>query len=65
MSLREIETAISQLSPADLAKLAEWFEEFLAREWDKQMEADLKAGRLDSVIKEAQDEFRSGKCKPL
>ena len=41
MSLQDIESAIAQLSPAELAKLSEWFEEFLAREWDKQIEAEF------------------------
>jgi len=32
VSVREIEAAVSQLSPDDLARFAEWFEEYRADE---------------------------------
>jgi len=48
-----------------VAELAEWFEEFHARIWDVQLEQDLKAGRLDSLLKEAEKHLESGQCEPL
>lgn len=57
MDVKEIETAIAQLPPAKVAELAEWFEEFHARIWDGQIEQDLKAGRLDSLLKEAEKDL--------
>ena len=33
--------------------------------WDKQIEEDIKAGRLDHLRKEALEDFRSGKCIDL
>ncbi len=65
MNIREIESAIAQLSPSEVAKLAEWFYEFQARVWDKQIEQDVQSGRLDSLIEQAEQEFESGQCKPL
>lgn len=65
MSLKDLESAIADLSPADLVSFAEWFEEFFSQEWDRQIEDDLKAGRLDALIQQAKDDFKSGKCKPL
>lgn len=65
MDVKEIETAIAQLPPAKVAELAEWFEEFHARIWDRQLEEDLKAGRLDSLLTEAGDDLESGRCEPL
>ncbi|HEX3817214.1 MAG TPA: hypothetical protein VHW03_02875 [Chthoniobacterales bacterium] len=32
--------------------------------WDRQIEADAKAGRLDPLIKEAIGEHREGKSRP-
>jgi hypothetical protein len=32
--------------------------------WDRQIEADAKAGRLDPLIKEAIGEHRAGKSRP-
>lgn len=65
MSVKEIEAAISQLSPEELAQFTEWFTEFQATAWDEQLEADTKAGKLDELVREAKADFASGKCKPL
>lgn len=48
-----------------MAELAEWFEEFHAQLWDKQLEQDLKAGRLDSLLVEADQDLESGRCEKL
>lgn len=65
MSITEIESAIAKLPPSEVAKLAEWFYEFQAQVWDKQIEEDVQSGRLDSLIEEAEREFKAGQCKPL
>ena len=44
MSVEEIEAAISQLSPDDLARLAAWFMEFRVGVGDQQLDADVKGG---------------------
>ncbi len=65
MSLQELETAVSQLAADDLAAFAQWFEEFLADAWDRRIEADIKAGRLDDAGRRADADFDAGQCKPL
>jgi hypothetical protein len=65
MDIKEIEYAIAQLPPSELAELAMWFEEFQAKVWDAQLEQDVKAGRLDALIKQAEEDFAQGTCKPL
>lgn len=55
ITLEEIEKAIENLSPEDFARLREWVLEKDWAEWDKQIEADSDAGKLDFLIKEAQD----------
>jgi len=65
MNIKEIESAISQLPPAELAELAKWFEEFHAQIWDEQLEQDVKTGRLDALIKQAEQDFEQGQCEPL
>ncbi len=65
MDVKEIEIAITQLPPAKVAELAEWFEEFHAQLWDKQVENDLKSGRLDSLLVEAEQDLESGRCEKL
>ncbi len=49
MSVLELEQAISQLSAEELSRFAEWFEEFMADEWDKQIERDVAAGKFDKL----------------
>lgn len=65
MKVKEIEKAISELSPEELAQLADWFAEFQATAWDEQLEADAKAGKLDELVREAKRDFAAGRSKPL
>lgn len=53
MTLQELEKTIADLSPEELVKFREWFQEFEAQNWDRQIEEDVKAGRLDRLADEA------------
>ena len=65
MSVEELETAVAELSSDDLARFAEWFEEYQSEEWDRQIEADALAGRLDAAAREADEDFEAGRVTPL
>ena len=65
MGLTELETAVTRLPAEDLAAFAKWFEEFLADEWDRQIEADSKAGKLNRLIEQSLAEHKAGKSRPL
>jgi hypothetical protein len=65
MSVEELESVVSGLPVADLARFSQWFEEFLANQWDRQIEADMQAGRLDTVLKRADEHYEAGRCTPL
>jgi len=65
MSVKELELAVSKLSSEELASFVQWFEEFMADQWDKQIEADILAGRLNAVAKRADEAFESGRAAPL
>ena len=65
MSVKEIEAAITKLSPSDLAELAAWFASYHNQEWDRQIERDLDAGRLDGFLAEVEAEYAKGQAKPL
>ncbi len=65
MSIREIEAAITRLTARDLAELMTWLEEHHAQVWDKQIEDDLEAGRLDNLLSEVDDEYEAGLSQPL
>lgn len=65
MSIQEIEQAIAELSPKELARFREWFEEFDAQVWDEQFEHDARAGKLDKLADKAIKDYRAGKAKEL
>jgi hypothetical protein len=65
MSVEEIETAMARLSGAELERFSEWFEVFAAEQWDRKIEADVKAGRFDAAGRDADKDFEAGRCKPL
>jgi hypothetical protein len=61
----ELEQAVRELSPEELAEFRRWFAEYDARRWDDQFEADVAAGRLDSLGQEALADLRQGRTKAL
>jgi len=65
LSVREIETEVTKLGPEELAAFAQWFQEYLADAWDRRIEEDIRAGRLDEAGKQADADFEAGRCKPL
>jgi len=65
MEVKEIENAIASLPPTEIAELAKWFEEFHAQLWERQIEKDLKSGRLDTLLDEAKQDLESDRCNPL
>lgn len=65
MSLQELEVAVSNLPADELTAFARWFEEYLADAWDRRIEADSEAGRLDEPSRRADADFEAGRCTPL
>ena len=65
MSVEELELVVSSLTADELALFARWFDEFRAEQWDRQIESDVLAGKLDAAGKRADDDFESGRCTPL
>jgi len=65
MSIKEIERAITQLPEVELTELVSWLNEYHHQNWDKQIENDLESGRLDSLIADAENEYKAGLARPL
>ena len=65
MSLEELESEVSKLSAAELARFSDWFAEFAADQWDLQIEKDIRRGRFEAAGKRADRNFERGNCKPL
>ncbi len=65
MSVDELQVAITQLPQKELMRFSSWFEEFLADQWDQQIETDLLAGKLEAAGQRADEDFEAGRCTPL
>ena len=65
MSVEELTKAVAELPPEKLAKFRAWFETFEADQWDRQIEADINAGKLDKLADEALAEHAKGLTRPL
>jgi len=63
--VEQLEKQIETLSEKELAAFREWFTEFDWQAWDRQIERDAGAGRLDTLADKALREHAKGKTKPL
>jgi len=61
----QLEQHIAELDDASFSKLREWFIEFEQARWDKQLEADSNAGKLDFLINAALAEHEAGLTRDL
>ena len=57
-AVHQLEEAVRRLSDEERVAFRTWFTEFDAEEWDRQFEADVRAGRLDWLIDEARQDLR-------
>jgi hypothetical protein len=62
MSIVEIESAITQLPPQEVAELMAWLQIYHEQTWDKQIEGDLEAGRLDSLLADVEHDCCCHNC---
>ena len=63
--VENIEHEVKALTPAELAAFRKWFLEFDAQRWDRQIEEDVRQGKLDKLAEEALAAHRAGKSKEL
>ena len=64
-AIEELEAAVINLPADKLFQFSQWFEEFMAEQWDKKIEADILAGRLDKIAQQVDKDFEAGRVQPL
>jgi hypothetical protein len=64
-TIEVIESEIKKLSPREMARLRDWFMDYDADAWDRQIEQDATAGKLDAMAAEALAEYHSGQAKEI
>jgi hypothetical protein len=63
--IEKIEQEIQALSPEELAQFRAWFLEYDWAMWDRQVERDAEAGRLDDLATKALRDHAAGKSTPI
>ena len=64
-SIAEIQEAILSLPSEEYAQLRRWFTGLDWEMWNREIEADLEAGKLDSLIAEAVAAQKQGPLQEL
>lgn len=63
--VEKLEDEVQQLNPDELAAFREWFRKYDSDEWDKEIEGDILAGRLDRLAEEAIATHKAGRTKEI
>lgn len=61
MSLEVLKQFVGRLSQEDFKDFEEWFDNFRAEMWHKQIKADVQTGKLNKLAEQALSDFRKGK----
>lgn len=65
LNIDEIKKTIETLPAEEYNKLRQWFSERDWGKWDEQIDLDSKSGKLDFLIKEAEQESKKGNLKSI
>ena len=63
--IQTLKMAVAKLPVSELQQFSEQFDEFISEQWNKKIEKDIFAGRLDVLGKQAEAEFITGRTEPL
>lgn len=63
--IETLERAVEKLNRQELAEFRTWFLEYDWQTWDREIEEDVAAGKLDKLAEEALEEHRTGKTKEI
>ncbi|HEV8308568.1 MAG TPA: hypothetical protein VGW35_12975 [Methylomirabilota bacterium] len=63
--IENLEEQILALSSEELTRFREWFAQLDAEAWDRQLEADAKAGKLDRLAERALRAHPAGQSTEL
>jgi hypothetical protein len=64
-SIEDIEKAVADLPPQELAAFRAWFEAFDATRFDEKIERDAASGKFDRLADQAVADYRTGRAREL
>ena len=65
IQIEQLQRAIEALPDRDFSRLRRWFAEQDWQRWDRQLETDVAAGKLDFLLEEALSAKQQGNLKDL
>ncbi len=63
--VEKLENEVRQLNLDELATFRDWFRRYDSDEWDKEIERDVSAGRLDKLAEEAIAAHKAGRTREI
>lgn len=64
-TLLEIAAAIQDLPEEEVRELSTWLQSYLDERWDRQIEDDVAAGKLDDLIAKAEADIAANNVRDL
>jgi len=61
--IEELANEVQQLSWEELAAFRDWFRKYDSDEWDKEIEEDISAGKLECLANKAIADHKAGRTK--
>lgn len=63
--IEQLEKQIADLNPVEFKALREWFERYESETWDRQIESDVKSGKLSELTNRALRDHAAGRSTQL
>lgn len=63
--IEELEMAVTSLPKEEYSLFRQWFLDRDWEEWDREIEADAKSGKLDFLLQEAAEAKKNNQLKDL
>ena len=63
--VEKLEHEIQKLSRDEVAAFRDWFREYDSDEWDREIEQDIQAGKLDRLAEEAITAHKAGRTREI
>jgi len=64
-AIEKLEREVRKLSREDLAAFRDWFRKYDSEEWERQIEQDALAGKLDSLAEQSIAEHEAGRTREI
>ena len=64
-TLLEIAAAIQDLPEEEVRELSTWLQSYLDERWDRQIEDDVAAGKLDRLIEKAEADITDNNVRDM